>query len=192
MRSMIKLDFPFTAAKVSQLKVGDLVSLSGRLATGRDRFHRFLAAGGESPVPLRDGAIYHCGPVAIQQGDEWVIRAAGPTTSLRMERHMAALLALHQVRVVIGKGGMGEESRQAFMQHGCVYLQAVGGAAGVIAGCIERVSGVHFAHEFGMAEAVWDLHVSRLDAVVTMDTRGRSLHKRVGASSKRALAALMT
>ena len=185
------LEYPFTAATVKRLKVGDLVKLTGKIYTGRDRFHQYLADGGKCPVPLKDGAIYHCGPVAILRDRQWQIRAAGPTTSTRQEPFTEDLIARHQVRVIIGKGGMGEKTRAACRRYGCIYLHAVGGAAALLAQRIERVDGVHFLKEFGMADAVWELVVRDLEAVVAIDAHGRSLQKRVAASSRRALKALL-
>ena len=167
------------------------MSLSGRIFTGRDRLHKYLFEGGRCPVDLKDGAIYHCGPVAVYDGGAWTVRAAGPTTSIRQEQYMAKIIRQHRVRAVIGKGGMGEGTRKACAQYGCVYLQAVGGAAALLAESIENVPGVHFAREFGAAEALWELNVSDLRAVVTIDTRGRSLHKRIETTSKRELRSLL-
>ena len=189
---MIKeIEYPFTGSKVRDLKVGQMVSLSGRIFTGRDRLHKHLYDGGESPVDFRDGAIYHCGPVVMRSEGSWKIIAAGPTTSIREESYMAKIIRKHHVRVIIGKGGMGEATRKACAQYGCVYLQAVGGAAALLAGAVERVSNVYFLKEFGMAEALWELDVKGLNAVVTMDAKGKSLHKRVKAVSKKALSDLL-
>lgn len=182
-----ELKYPFEEATVRALRVGDMVRVSGRIFTGRDRLHRYLFDGGKCPVDLRDGAVYHCGPVALRSEGRWRIRAAGPTTSMRQDLYMPAIIERHHVRVVIGKGGMGEGTRKACAEFGCVYLQAVGGAAAVLADAIREVEDVHLLKEFGMAEALWVLAVEGMDAVVTMDARGGSLHKRVKAASRRAL-----
>ena len=85
---MISLELPFTQEKIRSLKVGDAVEISGIVFTGRDAVHKYLHEGGKLPpeVNLRDGMIYHCGPVVIkdEQGD-WKVTAAGPTTSIREE-----------------------------------------------------------------------------------------------------------
>ncbi|MFC1462650.1 FumA C-terminus/TtdB family hydratase beta subunit [Verrucomicrobiota bacterium] len=188
---MRELEYPFTGAKVRELRTGQVVSLSGRIFTGRDRLHRYLYDGGKSPVDLKDGAIYHCGPVTVYDSGTWTVRAAGPTTSVRQEQYMARIIRQHRVRVVIGKGGMGEATRKACSLYGCVYLQAAGGAAALLAGAIESVEGVHFVKEFGAAEALWQLSVRNFKAIVTMDTRGRSLHKKIAAASKRELRSLL-
>jgi len=182
-----KLNYPFTAAQIADLRAGERVTVSGLVLTGRDCVHRYLAEGGAAPRDLTDAALYHCGPVIARQDGKWLVRAAGPTTSLRQEPYLARLLERHRVRVLIGKGGMGEQTREALRRHGCVYLQAVGGAAGVLAACVENVGAVYFLKEFGPAEAMWELTVKDLEAIVTMDAAGRSLHERVRAASKRAL-----
>jgi len=190
---MIKhIEYPFTEEKVRSLRVGDTVSLSGRVCTGRDRLHHFLSEGGKCPVSLRDGVMYHCGPVVLREGDRWVVRAAGPTTSIREEPYTAQLIEELGLRVIIGKGGMGEATRIACRDHGCVYLQAVGGAAALLASCIERVDGVHFLAEFGSTEAMWELHLRDLVAVVTMDARGYSLHRRVERKTRKTLNELLS
>lgn len=185
---MIKeIEYPFTSAKIRGLKVGETVKLSGRIFTGRDRLHKYLSENGNCPVDLKDGAIYHCGPVMLQKDSTWIVRAAGPTTSMRMEPYMAEIIGRNHVRVIIGKGGMGEETRKACKKHGCVYLQAVGGAAVLLSTRIEQVVSVNFLKEFGTTEAMWELAVKDFEAVVTMDSHGRSLHKRIKAASGKRL-----
>ncbi len=188
---MKTLEYPFTKAAVSDLKVGEQVRISGLVFTGRDRFHAHLHKGGQSPVNLRDGAIYHCGPVVVQQGEAWMVRAAGPTTSIREEPFMAAIIQKHGLRLIVGKGGMGKNTRRACREYGCVYVQTVGGAAGILAKRIARVQGVHLIQEFGAADAVWEFIMQDMPGVVTMDAHGDSLHDTVQRSSGRALGRLL-
>ena len=188
---MKSLTYPFAECQVRALAAGDAVALSGLVFTGRDRVHKFLAAGGTSPVSLRDGAIYHCGPVAIPEKGAWRVVAAGPTTSAREDPYMPAIIERLGVRVIVGKGGMGAETVAACRRCGCVYLQAVGGAAVLIAQCIRGVHCVHFLDEFGATEAMWELDVEGLDVVVAIDCRGRSLYEDVAAASRRELDRLL-
>jgi fumarate hydratase class I len=185
------LEYPFTEEKVRGLRAGERVAVSGRVFTGRDRLHKWLFEGRECPVDLRDGALYHCGPVVLQRGGQWVVRAAGPTTSIREEPYTPAVIERCGVRLIIGKGGMGDATRAACQRFGCVYLQAVGGAACVMASAVTRVEGVHLLNEFGSAEAMWELTVKDLVCAVTMDAAGRSLHHRVWTASRRALRSLI-
>ena len=143
-------------------------------------------------MELRDSAIYHCGPVVVQAADgSWRVVAAGPTTSAREEPYMAGIIARYGVHVIIGKGGMGAATREACKRHGCVYLQAVGGAAVSLADRIRRVQQVHFLKEFGATEAMWGFEVAGFEAVVAIDTHGRSLYDDVAANSRRELDRLL-
>ena len=188
---MISLTFPFTEVQVRALKVGEEVLISGVVFTGRDAVHKYLHEGGALPpgVSLRDGIIYHCGPVMMKQPDgSYKCTAAGPTTSIREEPYQWQIIRDFGVRGVIGKGGMGEKTLAACKEHGCVYLHAIGGAAQVLAECVKRVRNVYFAEEFGSPEAIWELEIENFPAVVTIDAHGNSLHKEVMAASSAALA----
>lgn len=184
----VVLTAPFDEASIRALKVGDVVLLNGRMYTGRDSVHAYLMKN-DPPVDLRGAAIYHCGPVAVKQGDRWLMNAAGPTTSIREEPYQAEVIRKFGVRAVIGKGGMGARTLEALRECGAVYLNAIGGAAQFYARTIERVDGVSL-FEFGVPEAMWHLHVKDFPAIVTMDAAGNSLHKDVEAESAQALAAL--
>ena len=163
---MTTLTYPFREADVRALRAGDAVSVNGVVWTGRDRFHKHFADGGKLPVDFRDGALYHCGPVVVKgergkgKGEgEWKVVAGGPTTSVRENAYEPDFIARTGVRLIIGKGGMDERTLDACRKHGAVYLQAVGGAAAVIAHAIERVANVYFLDEFGAAEACWEFVV---------------------------------
>jgi fumarate hydratase class I len=188
---MTALTTPISEEKIRALKVGDEVLITGTLFTGRDAVHKYLHEGGKLPagVNLKDGVLYHCGPVVIkdEQGN-WKCVAAGPTTSIREEPYQWQVIRDFGLRGVIGKGGMGDKTLQACKENGCVYLHAIGGAAQVLAQCIKRVRNVHMMEQFGAPEAIWEFEVENFPAVVTMDSHGGSLHKEVFAASQAELA----
>src|SRR5882724_8898753 len=191
MSGMTKLSFPFTEEKIRALKVGDEVLISGVVFTGRDAVHKYLHEGGQLPpgVSLRDGILYHCGPVVLKdESGAWKITAAGPTTSIREEPYQGQIIRDFGIRGVIGKGGMGDKTLAACQEFGCVYLHAIGGAAQVLAECVKSVRGVYMMEQFGAPEAIWEFEVERFPAVVTMDANGGSLHREVFASSQAELA----
>jgi fumarate hydratase class I len=184
------LQAPFESGRLASLRAGDTVSISGLIYTGRDRLHKHLFEGGSSPVPLAGAAIYHCGPVMVEAKGGWRVAAAGPTTSIREEPYMARIIRTLGVRVVIGKGGMGPGTALACAECGAVYLEAVGGAAQVLAACIQQVRGVHFLKEFGQAEALWELEVREFPALVSIDSRGVNLHAEIERASRDAFSRL--
>jgi fumarate hydratase class I len=181
-KQAIALTTPLSEADVRGLKAGDMVLLNGTVFTGRDEVHKYLDKGGDLPV-LKDGVIYHCGPVVLEENGRYRVVAAGPTTSIREEPYQAGVIERYGIKAVIGKGGMGAKTLEACKQHGCVYLHAIGGAAQIYARCIESVGDVYLK-QFGSPEAVWELRVRDFPAVVTMDAHGRSLHQEVADLSK--------
>jgi len=188
---MVQLNVPFTEEKIRALRVGNEVILSGIVFTGRDAVHKYLHDGGELPsqVKLRDGILYHCGPVVMKDEEgRWKVTAAGPTTSIREEPYQGDIIRKFGIRGVIGKGGMGDRTLAACKEAGCVYLHAVGGAAQVLAECVKAVRGVYMMEQFGAPEAIWELEVENFPAVVTMDAHGNSLHQEVFAASQAELA----
>ncbi len=173
----IVLHPPLTEADVRALKVGDVVLITGEVFTGRDAVHAHLMKNAP-PVDMNGSILYHCGPVMLKQGDEWTVKAAGPTTSSREEPYQAHVIKNYGVRAVIGKGGMGKKTLAALQESGAVYLNGIGGAAQYYARSIEKVLGVNLL-EFGIPEAMWHLRVKDFVAIVTMDSHGNSLHAEV-------------
>ncbi|MDQ6704535.1 MAG: fumarate hydratase, partial [Acidobacteriota bacterium] len=179
---------PLTEETVRALKVGDMVLIRGDVYTGRDAVHAYLMKN-PPPVDLHGAILYHCGPVMLKEGDRWVVKAAGPTTSIREEPYQADVIRNYGVRAVIGKGGMGPKTLAALKECGAVYLNGIGGAAQYYARAIEKVVDVHLI-DFGIPEAMWHLRVNDFAAIVTMDAHGNSLHADVEKASGAALAAL--
>ncbi len=184
----VVLTAPLSEDTVRSLRVGDVVLVSGEVFTGRDAVHAHLMKNAP-PVDLNGAVLYHCGPVMLKQGDEWVVKAAGPTTSSREEPYQATVIEKYGVRAVIGKGGMGAKTLEALKESGAVYLNGIGGAAQFYARTVEKVLGVHLI-EFGIPEAMWHLRVKNFAAIVTMDAHGNSLHRDVEQATGAKLAAL--
>jgi fumarate hydratase subunit beta len=204
---MIKLTVPISDENIRQLNVGDTVSLSGTIITGRDAAHKWMIEtfihkqrepqGDDLEIYeaikslLDGGAIYHCGPVVggLESGDYHFV-AAGPTTSTREEPYQGDVMRHFNAKAVIGKGGMGAKTLKACQEVPCVYLHAIGGAASLIAQSVQSVLGVHKL-DFGVPEAMWVIKVVDFPAVVTMDSHGISLHEQVKDLSKEALSKLI-
>jgi fumarate hydratase class I len=148
---MQKINVPLTEDVIRNLRVGDTVALSGVMITGRDTVHKWMIDTFinrtrqpsvddlevyEAITPLlKNGVIYHCGPVVsgLESGDYQFV-AAGPTTSIREEPYQGDVMRHFTIRAVIGKGGMKAKTLGACQEIGGVYLHAIGGAASLIAG----------------------------------------------------------
>jgi fumarate hydratase class I len=186
---VVRLQTPLSEADVRKLKAGDVVLLDGVVFTGRDAVHKYLHDGGELDV-IRDGVIYHCGPVVLKDGSEYRVVAAGPTTSIREEPYQADIIKRFGIKAVIGKGGMGPKTQKACQEHGCVYLHGIGGAAQIYAQSVQRVLSVRL-EQFGSPEAVWELEVKNFPAVVAIDAHGNNLQQVVTDHSRELLAAVL-
>jgi fumarate hydratase subunit beta len=204
---MRKIPIPINDETILSLKVGEPVSLTGVMITGRDVVHKWLIEtfikksrppqGDDLQVyealkpVLAGGIIYHCGPVvAGLDTKQYKFVAAGPTTSIREEPYQADVMNHFNLKGVIGKGGMGAKTLKGCQEVPGVYFHAIGGAATFIAQSVTRVVGVHKL-DFGVPEAIWVIEVSDFPAVVTMDAHGQSLHQVVENDSARVLAELL-
>ena len=184
---MREIKLPVSEQEIRTLHVGDMVALTGVIMTARDAAHKYMV---EEEAPevaevLREGMIYHCGPVVRKDGETYSFVAAGPTTSIREEPYQATVMKKYRVRGVIGKGGMEEKTLAACRDLGAVYLSAVGGLATILARSVKKVLTVHKLKEFGVPEAMWVIQVERFPAVVTMDSHGHSLHADVLEASRK-------
>ena len=186
----IVLTPPLTEEAVRALKVGDVVLIDGDMFTGRDAVHARLMKQ-DPPVDLQGAVLYHCGPVMMKENDRWVVKAAGPTTSIREEPYQAHVIEKFGVRAVIGKGGMGPKTLAALQEYGAVYLNGIGGAAQFYARAFQEVKGVHWM-ELGIPEAIWHLRAHHFAAIVTMDAHGNSLHALVEQETAERLGELQT
>jgi len=161
-----------TDVKFPKLRLRDIVYLTGRVCTMRDKAVRKSldeeAPCGEEPV------VYHCGPLVRKIGRVWEVVSAGPTTSSRMNKNTPAFVRKYKPKAVIGKGGMNKESYGAMEENNCAYLLFTGGCGALAASKVKRVVSVDWL-ELGTAEAVWQLEFERFGPLVVAAMGGRSL-----------------
>jgi fumarate hydratase class I len=178
---MIKLTSPTNEKQIRSLNIGDVVSITGTIATGRDEVHKYLFENFNQKVAafLMDSFIYHSGPIVKKIKNGYDMVCCGPTTSIREEPYQAEIIKKYHIRGVIGKGGMGDSTLCSLKEFGAVYLHAPGGAAALLGKCVKKITNVYFLDKFGSPEAMWILQVEDFPAIVTMDSHGRSLHEKV-------------
>lgn len=182
---------PISEEEIRKLKVGDIIYVSGTMVTARDQAHRraleYYKQGKKLPVDLEGGVVYHCGPVVRKVDDKWEVVAAGPTTSTRMELFEDEFIKTFKVRVVVGKGGMGERTTKAMKEFGAVYAAFTGGAAVLAAKGIKRVVGVEWL-DLGTPEALWILEVEDFGPLtVAIDSHGNNMYLSVMEEVKKKL-----
>ena len=171
----IKLHTPLTEDKISNLKAGDNILLSGVIYSARDAAHKrlieLLDKGKELPLNIKDETIYYVGPSPAKP--DQVIGSAGPTTSYRMAAYAPRLMDLG-LKGMIGKGARNEEVIDSIKKNKAVYFGAIGGAAALIGKSI--IKSEIIAYEDLGAEAIRRMEVKDMPLVVIIDPQGNNLY----------------
>ncbi len=172
------LTTPISYDQIKDLRIGDTVYLTGTLATCRDSGHRRVVQEKRMPerTDLREGAIFHAGPIVGKDADgKQYMVSVGPTTSRRMEMAEADFIEQTGIRLVIGKGGMMDKTAEACRKFGAIHCAFPGGCAVVAAQEVEEITDVEWM-DFGMPEAFWVMKVKEFGPlVVSIDTEGNNL-----------------
>lgn len=181
---VFKFTTPISEEEVRKLKVNDVLYISGTIVTARDEAHKkaleLYREGRQLPLDLRGSAVFHCGPIVKRQDDKWIVVAAGPTTSTRMDQFEDKFIEAFKVRVIIGKAGMGKKTTEAMQKYGAVYGAFTGGAAILAARAVERVRTVEWLQELGMPEALWVFEVAEFGPLtIAIDSHGKNLFEEV-------------
>ena len=172
-------NLPLNTDEIKKLRVGDILYVSGIFFTARDEAHHIMLQKNSLPFDPSEMALYHCGPLMKKTKNKWQVVSAGPTTSSRMEIFEDKFIEKHGIKLIIGKGGMGDRTQKALKKHNAIYTAYTGGAGALAADKIKEVQGVHWLDELGMPEAVWIFKVKDFGPlVVAMDSHGKSIYKK--------------
>ena len=176
MEDRVILEAPFTDEKIKSLKAGEMVYISGTVYTGRDAAHKRLCEmierGEKMPFDFEGQAIYYAGPCPAKPGKP--IGSVGPTTGGRMDAYSPTLIE-RGLKVMIGKGSRSEEVVNAIKNHTGVYFAAIGGAAALMARCVESAEVIAF-DDLG-TEAIRKLQVNQLPVIVVIDSEGNNSYE---------------
>ena len=191
------LHLPTDEATIRTLRIGDTVTLEDTLFGIRDatQIHLF-DRGRETRFDLDGHAVIHTAPnVRKVPADEanpagYEPVCIGTTTSARMERFTRPLMERYGVRIIIGKGGLQEESRAAFRELGGVYLAIIGGTAALETTWITQIEDVDL--DDLNPESLWKFRIAGFGPLlVAMDAHGGSLYDAVSERAKERRAAAL-
>ena len=171
------LTTPISAEDLKDIKIGDIVYLNGSMTTCRDVAHRRLVEEGrELPVDVRNNAIFHAGPIIRPlENDKFEMVSVGPTTSMRMEKFEYEFVKETGVRVIIGKGGMKENTERACKEFGAIHCVFPAGNAVVAATEVEEIVRAEW-RDLGMPETLWNCRVKEFGPlIVSIDANGDNL-----------------
>jgi len=185
-----ELSAPLTDAQVRALYVNDTVTLNGILFGIRDatQIHMF-DRGRKTRFDLAGHAVIHTAP-NVRKVEKSAAHPAGyepscigTTTSDRMERFTRPLMTQYGVRLVIGKGGLRDESLKSMQEIGGAYLAIIGGAAALETTWVEAIEDVDLDDLH--PESLWKFRVKGFGPlVVAMDSHGGSLYSQVRSDSR--------
>jgi L(+)-tartrate dehydratase beta subunit len=181
---------PVTEAQVRDLRVGDTVTLQGTLFGIRDATQISLFDRGRTTrFDLRGHAVIHTAPnvkkvpPSPDHPTGYAPVCVGTTTSARMERFTQPLMLQYGVRLVIGKGGLGAASLDAFREHGGAYLGIIGGTAALETTWIEAIEDVDL--DDLNPESLWRFRIRGFGPLlVGMDSHGGSLYRDVDVAAR--------
>ena len=177
-----ELTTPVTEAQVRALRVNDTVTLQQTLYGIRDatQIHMF-DRGRSTRFDLSGHAVIHTAPNVRKVTPDATYPAGyqpiciGTTTSDRMERFTRPLMTQNGVRLIVGKGGLREDSSQAFRDIGGAYLAIVGGTAALETTWITQIEDVDM--DDLNPESLWKFRISNFGPLlVAMDSHGGSLY----------------
>ena len=191
------LDMPVSDEQVRALRVGDTVTLEKTLFGIRDAtLIAMFDRGRTTRFDLKGHAVVHTAPnvrkVDPRPGNSsgYEPLCIGTTTSMRMERFTKPLMERDGVKLIVGKGGMGQATLDAFRELGGAYLAVVGGAAALETTWIEAIEEVDMDDLH--PESLWKFRIKGFGPLlVTMDSHGGSLHAQVNAEAAARRAAVL-
>ncbi|MDX1461284.1 MAG: FumA C-terminus/TtdB family hydratase beta subunit [Xanthomonadales bacterium] len=179
------LTLPCSEDDIRGLRVGDHVTLQETLFGIRDatQIHMF-DKGRKTRFDLNGHAVIHTAPNVkkVEKSEQnpagYAPVCVGTTTSARMERFTRPLMEQYGVRVIIGKGGLMQDSLDAFQELGGAYLAIIGGTAALETTWIERIEDVDL--DDLNPESLWKFKIRDFGPLlVAMDAHGGSLYTRV-------------
>jgi len=171
------IKLPISPETARSLKLGQMLTVSGMLFTGRSRFH--IRAIEDNILPPIDfekiNCFFHVGPVMKPVNDGWQVVSIEPTSSIRFERYSPDVIRKLKLRTLIGKTTMGHETAQALKDVGGVHLTKIGICGNQLSQQIKKVHTVHFLDELGKTEATWIMEVEKFGPFfVDIDAQGHN------------------
>ena len=175
---MRDIKLPMSPEDARSLELGEMITVSGLLFTGRSRFHiRAIEDDIFPPIDYEKiNCFFHVGPVMKEEEPgNWSVVSCEPTSSIRFERYGADVVRKFNLRTLIGKTTMGRATAQALKEVGGVYLSKIGLSGNALRGQVKKVHEVHFLDELGKTEATWVYEVENFGPFfVAMDSKGRN------------------
>ena len=168
---------PLTDEDVEQLNIGDIVYISGEAFTCRSRLQKYIFDEKNTLPFSTEGRniLIHNGPIVIKEDGQWKLVCFMPTSSIRFEKWGAQSVDRWNLKMIVGKTTMGEETAKMMAQKKCVHVSPRSVSPNLWIDSIE-VQDVYLYDELGRIEAAWFFKMNELGPfIVDIDTKGRNL-----------------
>jgi len=170
------LTAPLSEEDVTQLKIGDVVYISGKAFTCRSRLQKYIFNEGHTlPFSTQDrNILIHNGPIVIKEDGKWKLVSFMPTSSIRFEKWGALSVDQWNLRMIVGKTTMGVETAEMMKKRKCVHVSPQSVSPNLWIDSI-TIEDVYLYDELGRIEAAWFFDMHDLGPfIVDIDTEGNN------------------
>lgn len=168
---------PLTDSDVEKLNIGDTVYISGEAFTCRSRLQKYIFDE-KNTLPFSTenrNILIHNGPIVIKEEGKWKLVSFMPTSSIRFEKWGVKSVDQWNLKMIVGKTTMGENTAQMMKEKKCVHVSPRSVSPNLWIDSIE-VQDVYLYDELGRIEAAWFFKMHELGPfIVDIDTKGRNL-----------------
>ena len=181
MSRLHELTLPLSEDRVRELRVGDMVTLTGAVTVSigiptHKRMAEAVRKGEALPVDLNGGAFFHLSTYVREQDGISVPLYLNPSTSTRYNAWMPDIVRGLGLRLVGGKGGLDDASVAALRECGCAYLSFLGGGLPLLSRALRGVRSSHW-NEYISQFRLLTLDVAALGpCTVAIDAHGASIY----------------
>lgn len=185
------------SAGLEKLKLGDLVTLSGRIhvTIGIPVHKHLIQYIKNNDIDLlnqmRGGCFFHLSTYVEETEGLNKPLYINPSTSTRYNEWMPEIVNGFQLKMVGGKGGLDEHCVKEMRKNGCIYLSFLGGGSPLLSRGLKRV-----------VDSKWNDYISQfrlltLDvehfgpATVAIDAKGNSVYENLRSSADQKLESII-
>ncbi len=170
------LEAPLKDEDVTKLKIGDTVYISGECFTCRSRLQKYIFdEKNVLPFDTKDrNILIHNGPIVIKENGKWKLVSFMPTSSIRFEKWGAKSVSEWNLKMIVGKTTMGEETAKMMKEKKCVHVSPRSVSPNLWIDSID-VQDVYLYDELGRIEAAWFFKLNHLGPfIVDIDCEGNN------------------
>ncbi len=170
------LTAPLTDADVEKLNAGDTVYITGKVFTCRSRLQKYIFDEKNTLPFSTEGRniLIHNGPIIVKENGKWRLVSFMPTSSIRFEKWGARSVDEWNLKMIVGKTTMGENTAKMMKAKKCVHVSPQSVSPNLWIDSIE-VEDVYLYDELGRIEAAWFFDVKDIGPfIVDIDTKGNN------------------